>query len=92
MRSNRPDDDRPTDAAVPEERQAWAPAGYEGGQEVPAAESPAWGPNGFAGTGAAEGGEPEADAVTAPEGPDDRAAVDDDDDPGSHPASVLAGH
>lgn len=82
---------------IPDERQAWGGDGYEDGQTVPTADAPGWGANGFAGTEpgrlaesvltedpTSAAGEPASDATGS-------ADPADDDGPGPHPASVLAG-
>lgn len=101
MRTTRPHDeheaDHPVDPMIPDQHQGWGGDGYADGEPVPTADAPGWGANGFAGT--EPGRHAEADlAGDIPTGdrPADAAvagAADPvgDDDPGPHPASVLAG-
>jgi hypothetical protein len=100
METTRPEDQTPA-PVVPEERQAWGAQGYATGQEVPDAEPPEWGPNGYAGTvpGREAGAADDLDASGASEArvvaPDAAIQEEDhdpgDEGPGTHPASVIAG-
>lgn len=100
MSTTRPHDEheagRVVEPTIPEAHQGWGGDGYADGVPVPTADAPGWGANGFAGTEPGRQAEAELTgdlpAHEAPErvavGPTDPAA---DDDPGTHPASVLAG-
>jgi hypothetical protein len=99
MRTTGPHDEqeagRVVEPTIPDEHQGWGGDGYADGEPVPTADAPGWGANGFAGTEPGRQAETELTGdLPAPDlRPDAVAAVDraDDDDPGPHPASVLAG-
>lgn len=100
MRTTRPDDDeagRVVEPTIPDERQGWGGDGYVGGEPVPTADAHGWGSNGFAGTEPGRLAEAELteDPSAAGDPATDVAAGSgdpaDDDGPGPHPASVLAG-
>jgi hypothetical protein len=100
MRTTRPHDEheagRVVEPTIPDQHQGWGGDGYADGEPVPMADAPGWGANGFAGTEPGRQAEAEltGDLPTPDRSPDAAVGAADpagDDDPGPHPASVLAG-